>query len=155
MPSVINQDWTKISGVISVTGKIKCNNCLRSVPIGQIQIKAAILNFASAKYRKDWRVKKTAQEIKTGAVKCDVIFLFRKNSRHPVEATSKGRRRREKFNPTTAFLRRRSFYREQRRGFSHWLVVDRSPVVKCVFLVTDPNRRRVPIKTLARRFVSW
>lgn len=63
------------------------------------------------KYLEDWREEKTAQEIKTGAVKRDV-FSVRKNLRRPVKATSKGRRR-ERCNPTT-FLRRRSFYEESR-----------------------------------------
>lgn len=59
------------------------------------------------KYLEDWREEKTAQEIKTGAVKCDVVF--RKNLRRPVEATSKDRRREkpdDDISSPAKFLRR-------------------------------------------------
>jgi len=127
-----NRIFSRIFKVIPVTGKIKCNNRKRSVPIGRIHVKDTSRRKSELRIHRilgrSFLSTKITQEVKTDVVKRDIIFLVGKNSRRPVEATSVAK------NVTRVVLRRRerSFYSESGRGLSPTCRQQKSGCKTCI-----------------------
>lgn len=136
-----------------MTGKIKCNARKRPVPIGRIQMKSQNISTSRSP-----NIEKTRREDRTRNQNRRHKTRRRMSSFEKIRGVSSKRRRRvvaaRNVTRRQHFLADEVFTKNRGRGFSRRLVVDRSPVVKYVFLMTDPIRRRVPIKTLSRCFVS-